>query len=188
MRSIAAPSSFRTLRACVTALCISAIASLAIAVPPSSVPLQAGAEPILFTIERGTAAPDGRSRPVMTINGTVPGPIIHAKENEIIRVKVVNKMDVPTTVHWHGMHQIGTNDMDGVPGITGPAIPPGGEFLYQFKAQPAGTHWYHSHEAEQEADGVFGALIILFLVFEPHGLAEMVRRARRFFHLWPFRT
>ncbi|GLI23298.1 branched-chain amino acid transport system permease protein [Xanthobacter flavus] len=35
---------------------------------------------------------------------------------------------------------------------------------------------------------VFGALIILFLVFEPHGLAEMVRRARRFFHLWPFRT
>ena len=160
MRSIAAPSSFRTLPACVIACCTSAIASLAIAEPPSSVPLQAGPEPILFTIERGTAAPDGRSRPVMTINGTVPGPIIHAKENETIRVKVVNKMDVPTTVHWHGMHQIGTNDMDGVPGITGPAIPPGGEFLYQFKAQPAGTHWYHSHEAEQEANGVFGALII----------------------------
>jgi branched-chain amino acid transport system permease protein len=35
---------------------------------------------------------------------------------------------------------------------------------------------------------VFGALIVLFLIFEPHGLAEMWRRARRVFHLWPFRT
>jgi branched-chain amino acid transport system permease protein len=35
---------------------------------------------------------------------------------------------------------------------------------------------------------VFGALIIAFLVFEPHGLAEIWRRVRRFFHLWPFRA
>ena len=35
---------------------------------------------------------------------------------------------------------------------------------------------------------VFGALIVLFLVFEPHGLAEVWRRVRRAFHLWPFRT
>ena len=35
---------------------------------------------------------------------------------------------------------------------------------------------------------VFGALIIAFLVFEPLGLAEMWRRLRRFFHLWPFRN
>lgn len=35
---------------------------------------------------------------------------------------------------------------------------------------------------------VFGLLIIGFLIFEPHGLAEIWRRVRRFFHLWPFRT
>lgn len=35
---------------------------------------------------------------------------------------------------------------------------------------------------------VFGLLIIGFLVFEPHGLAEIWRRVRRFFHLWPFRN
>ena len=35
---------------------------------------------------------------------------------------------------------------------------------------------------------IFGLLIVLFLIFEPHGLAEMWRRLRRFFHLWPFRT
>ena len=35
---------------------------------------------------------------------------------------------------------------------------------------------------------VFGLMIVLFLIFEPHGLAEMWRRTRRLFHLWPFRT
>ena len=35
---------------------------------------------------------------------------------------------------------------------------------------------------------IFGALIIGFLVFEPQGLAEVWRRIRRFFHLWPFRN
>jgi len=35
---------------------------------------------------------------------------------------------------------------------------------------------------------VFGALIIAFLIFEPHGLVEIWRRTRRFFHLWPFKT
>ena len=35
---------------------------------------------------------------------------------------------------------------------------------------------------------IFGALIIGFLVFEPLGLAEVWRRVRRFFHLWPFRN
>ena len=35
---------------------------------------------------------------------------------------------------------------------------------------------------------IFGLLIIGFLVFEPHGLAEVWRRVRRFFHLWPFRN
>ncbi|HLU79196.1 MAG TPA: branched-chain amino acid ABC transporter permease [Burkholderiaceae bacterium] len=35
---------------------------------------------------------------------------------------------------------------------------------------------------------VFGLLIVGFLIFEPHGLAEVWRRIRRFFHLWPFRN
>ncbi|MDR3453435.1 MAG: branched-chain amino acid ABC transporter permease [Rhodoferax sp.] len=35
---------------------------------------------------------------------------------------------------------------------------------------------------------VFGLLIIVFLVFEPRGLAAIWSRVRRVFHLWPFRT
>jgi branched-chain amino acid transport system permease protein len=35
---------------------------------------------------------------------------------------------------------------------------------------------------------IFGALIVGFLIFEPHGLAEIWHRIRRFFSLWPFRN
>jgi branched-chain amino acid transport system permease protein len=35
---------------------------------------------------------------------------------------------------------------------------------------------------------VFGLLIIIFLIAEPHGLAAIWSRTRRAFHLWPFRT
>ena len=34
---------------------------------------------------------------------------------------------------------------------------------------------------------VFGLLIVGFLIFEPKGLAEIVQRSRRYFHLWPFK-
>uniref|UniRef100_UPI003A9946DC branched-chain amino acid ABC transporter permease n=1 Tax=Stappia sp. TaxID=1870903 RepID=UPI003A9946DC len=34
---------------------------------------------------------------------------------------------------------------------------------------------------------VFGLLIVGFLIFEPKGLAEIVQRTRRYFHLWPFK-
>lgn len=33
---------------------------------------------------------------------------------------------------------------------------------------------------------VFGVLIVSFLVFEPHGLAEIWRRIKDYFRLWPF--
>ena len=33
---------------------------------------------------------------------------------------------------------------------------------------------------------IFGLLIVMFLVFEPHGLAEIWHRVKNHFHLWPF--
>jgi len=50
--------------------------------------------------------------------------------------------------------------MDGVEGVSGPAIPPGESFTYDFEATPAGTHWYHSHAGVQYSDGLFGPLIV----------------------------
>jgi FtsP/CotA-like multicopper oxidase with cupredoxin domain len=121
------------------------------AAEPGGVVLRAG---------RFTAAPDGRSREVWGYNGRLPGPVIRVKEGETLRVKVVNELAVPTSVHWHGMHQPGTWTMDGVEEVSRPPIPAGDAFVYEFKATPAGTHWYHSHVGVQYGNGLFGPLIV----------------------------
>jgi len=65
-----------------------------------------------------------------------------------------------TTIHWHGMDQAGSAWADGVAGVTQAPVPPGATFRYRFKAEPAGTHWYHAHTGLQYADGLRGALIV----------------------------
>jgi multicopper oxidase len=105
-------------------------------------------------------APDGRERQIWSYNGHFPGPPIRVKEGETLRVKVINKLSVPTSIHWHGMHQPGTWRMDGVEGVSGPPIAPGAEFIYEFRATPAGTHWYHSHLGVQYGEGLFGPLLV----------------------------
>lgn len=93
-------------------------------------------------------------------NGSVPGPVIRARRGERLRIRVSNQLEQPTTVHWHGLRI--RNDMDGVPGLTQPAIEPGQEFLYEFTPPDAGTFWYHSHvnSSEQIGRGLYGALIV----------------------------
>lgn len=109
---------------------------------------------------RFKAAPDGRSREILGYNSQYPGPLVKAREGETLRIKVVNELDVPTSIHWHGMHQPGTWTMDGVDPISRSPIPPGSDFIYEFKATPAGTHWYHSHSGVQYGDGLLGPLVV----------------------------
>ncbi len=99
-------------------------------------------------------------RDVFCYDGKIPGPVIRAKLGQKLRVKVVNDLSVPTTIHWHGMHQPGTWQMDGVDGVSHAPTPPGKDFVYEFIATPAGTHWYHSHAGVQYSDGLFGPLIV----------------------------
>lgn len=115
---------------------------------------------VVLTASRFEGAPDGRSREILGYNGQFPGPVIRAREGETLRIRVVNNLEVPTTVHWHGMHQPGTWRMDGVADVTQTPIPAGSDFLYEFKATPAGTHWYHSHTGVQYGEGLYGPLII----------------------------
>lgn len=115
-----------------------------------------------YTLRAGsrTASPDGRPREISCYDDEYPGRVIRAKLGETLRVKVSNGLAVPTSVHWHGMHQPGTWKMDGVDGVSGPPIEPGSEFTYEFTATPAGTHWYHSHVGVQYGDGLYGPLIV----------------------------
>ena len=93
-------------------------------------------------------------------NGQVPGPELRVREGDLVRVAFTNNLPEPTTVHWHGVN-VPTN-MDGVPGISQDAVPPGGTFTYEFIASPVGTRWYHAHVAEQKQLqlGLYGPLII----------------------------
>ena len=105
---------------------------------------------------------DGKFRPIITINYQMPGPIIIANQNQLLNITVYNELPngEGISIHWHGMHQILTSDMDGVAHITQEPIPTYQNFTYIFKASPAGTHWYHAHSGTHRTEGLYGALIV----------------------------
>ena len=95
------------------------------------------------------------------VNGQVPGPTLIVWQNQTVAVNVSNDLQMETvSIHWHGMYQYNTYFMDGVHHITQNPIDPLRYFRYIFKADPSGTHWYHSHTGVQRSDGLFGALIV----------------------------
>lgn len=95
----------------------------------------------------------------MTINGQLPGPTLRFTAGDTAVIHVTNSMDVPTSVHWHGL--LVPPDMDGVPFISFPSIKPGTTFTYRFPIRQTGTYWYHSHSGLQEQRGLFGSIVIL---------------------------
>ena len=93
-------------------------------------------------------------------NGRVHGPTIEALEGDRVRIYVTNRLDVPTSVHWHGL--LIPNGMDGVGGLTQRPIPPGDTFKYEYVLRQHGTYMYHSHHDEmtQMAMGMMGMFVI----------------------------
>ena len=102
----------------------------------------------------------GKLVDAMAYNGQVPGPMIRVREGDRVLMKVTNKLNESTAVHFHGLEL--PNDMDGVPFITQPPIKPGESFEYKFTVPNAGSHMYHSHHnsAEQVSRGLLGAFIV----------------------------
>jgi FtsP/CotA-like multicopper oxidase with cupredoxin domain len=76
-------------------------------------------------------------------NGRVPGPLIRWPEGKPITIDVVNRTDVPETVHWHGLWI--PSEEDGAIEEGSPMITPGGQRRYSFTPRPAGFRWYHTH-------------------------------------------
>jgi len=103
-------------------------------------------------------------------NAQIPGPVIRAKEGEMVRIMLDNDLpDQPTSIHWHGLDEVPTPRRPDA--LADDPVGPGDEFLYEFRATPAGTRWYHPghmgmdpvHMAEggvQEDLGLAGPLII----------------------------
>ena len=101
---------------------------------------------------------DGKLGHAIAINGTVPGPLIRLREGQTVRISVTNALDEETSIHWHGL--LVPFQMDGVPGVSFPGIPPKATFVYEFPVKQSGTYWYHSHSGLQEQEGHYGPIII----------------------------
>ncbi len=100
----------------------------------------------------------GRAGEAVTINGSVPGPLIRLREGGTATLRVTNELDEPTSIHWHGI--LLPADMDGVPGVSFAGIAPGETFVYRYPVRQSGTYWYHSHTGLQEQLGHYGPLVI----------------------------
>lgn len=96
-------------------------------------------------------------------NGQVPGPLLHVQEGDEVEVTLVNNSAINHTIHWHGTHQKGTWQSDGVPGVTQEAVEPGESYTYRFTADRVGSLWYHCHVNVPEHVGIrgmWGAMIV----------------------------
>ena len=102
---------------------------------------------------------DNKTVKAWGFNNTLPGPVIKAKKGDTVVVNVVNNLQEPTMIHWHGIRLEASMDGTGV--VQGPILP-GEQFEYRFTVPDAGTFWYHSHENEvqQMERGMYGALIV----------------------------
>ncbi len=100
----------------------------------------------------------GVTRPAMTINGSIPGPVLYFTEGDTAVIRVHNLMDTETSFHWHGL--LVPNDQDGVPYLTSAPVKPHTTHTYTFPIIQNGTYWYHSHSGLQEQSGLYGAFVV----------------------------
>ncbi|MBA5959095.1 copper resistance system multicopper oxidase [Pseudomonas lactis] len=124
---------------------------------PGQPTVLAGSEFELF-IDQTPVNLTGQPRTALTVNGSLPGPLLRWREGDTVTLRVKNRLGEPTSIHWHGILLPST--MDGVPGLSFKGIEPGGLYVYQFKVKQHGTYWYHSHSGLQEQQGVYGPLVI----------------------------
>jgi FtsP/CotA-like multicopper oxidase with cupredoxin domain len=130
----------------------------ALLIPPAALPYEPGRvrEYDLVAIDRRIEVAQGVFFEAWTYNGTVPGPVIRATEDDILRVNFTNDGSHPHTIHFHGIHP---GEMDGVFEI----VNPGASFTYEFPARPHGMQLYHCHATPLKKHihkGLYGAFII----------------------------
>ncbi|KAI9696288.1 MAG: hypothetical protein M1820_008211 [Bogoriella megaspora] len=115
-----------------------------------------------LTISDIPITPDGYLKPEgLVFNKTYPGPVLEACWGDTLKVHITNTIPTEgTTIHWHGIRQANTSQMDGVNGVTQCPIAPNQTFTYQFLVQQYGHTWYHSHYQTQYSDGLMGGLLI----------------------------
>jgi FtsP/CotA-like multicopper oxidase with cupredoxin domain len=103
----------------------------------------------------------GKTVEAWTFDGKAPGPELRVRRGDLVEITLVNEdIEDGVTLHWHGIDV--PNAEDGVAGLTQNAVQPGEQHAYRFRAEQAGTYWYHSHQisSEQVRKGLFGAFVV----------------------------
>ncbi len=96
----------------------------------------------------------------LTYNGRIPGPVIRVQQGDQVKIVLHNQLKVPTSLLFHGLWL--PYQVSGMPRKGAGLVGPGETFVYQFTVPDAGTYWYHPQviHAEQQAEGLYGALIV----------------------------
>src|SRR6516225_2227939 len=126
--------------------------------PPPPTPDGSAPPRTILQLQRRNIVVNGKPASVYGIrqpDGTVG---IMTDVGKPFRVRVENEIDEPSLIHWHGLTP--PWQQDGVPGISGPPIPPGGTADYDFPLRFGGTFWMHSHQGLQEQLLMAAPLII----------------------------
>ncbi|PIL36360.1 transporter [Ganoderma sinense ZZ0214-1] len=117
-------------------------------------------------ISNANVAPDGYTRAAIVVNGQSPGPLLSGNKGDRFSVNVVDQLTnstmlKSTSMHFHGVDQIGTNWEDGAAFVNQCPISTGHSFNYEFAClDQAGTFWYHSHLSTQYCDGLRGPMVV----------------------------
>jgi FtsP/CotA-like multicopper oxidase with cupredoxin domain len=139
-------------------LAASTASTLARAQPAPTSGGASGVPPTVLRIARRNIEVNGKPASVLGVrqpDGTFG---IRTQVGDRFRVRLENTLEEPSLIHWHGLTP--PWQQDGVPGVSGPPIPPGGSADYDFPLRFGGTFWMHSHQGLQEQLLLAAPLII----------------------------
>lgn len=144
---------------------LTGVAASVVVLPARGAP-QAG--PRIIEARPGKAKLGPAETDILGFDGVTPGPVLRYKQGEALAVRLVNKLDLPATIHWHGMR--GENAMDGVAPLTQAAVAPGGSFDYRRKLSEPGLFCYRPSVYGKTPELIGRGLKGLLVVDEPDPL------------------
>lgn len=123
-----------------------------------SIALRPGAETRTWSYRARVLKGDPTS--MQELPGSYLGPVLRVRRGQRVRIDLLNQLDQPSIVHWHGLHVPET--MDGHPRFV---VPPSRRYRYEFEVRNrAGTYWYHPHPHGHTGEQVYFGLAGLLLV------------------------
>jgi len=115
--------------------------------------------PLALAAVRRTIEVAGKPATVYGLTNASGGQGLEFRVGEAFRVRLANRLDEPTLVHWHGLKP--PSAQDGVPGLSQEPIAAGAAYDYDFPLRSPGTYWMHSHFGLGQTQRLLAAPLII---------------------------